>query len=231
MVRLLFKVCAAALLMAGTAAMAAESAVYTPGLVTFDELGSSQFVANVSPNYQGFSWGNGFVTWADTGHPSRYTTFQANSGTSFARADGSSFYFDGADFFLRDGAGTNDIYIFLYDQTGALVYNGRTEEFGRNHIVDTDRSRTFGAITNIDSAGLASIYSGQVSRVAFGWDGTDTKLSRNANDFGMDNIRYRAAQITTPPVSPVPEPNAVAMLLAGLGLMGAIARRRKTQTV
>ena len=32
-------------------------------------------------------------------------------------------------------------------------------------------------------------------------------------------------------VSPVPEPESLAMLLAGLGLVGTIARRRKTATV
>jgi hypothetical protein len=32
-------------------------------------------------------------------------------------------------------------------------------------------------------------------------------------------------------VSPVPEPESFAMLVAGLGLMGAIARRRSKSTV
>lgn len=224
-----FQLALSSILTLGISAVAAESPAYTPGVVTFDELGPSQFLSTVVPKYQGFTWGNGFVTWSDVGHPSRYTTFQVSRGTSIARADGAAFYFDGADFFLRDGAGTNDIYIFLYDQTGALVYDGREEKYGRNHIVDTDRLQTFGAITSIDKVGVATFYSGQVSLVAFGWDGTGSNLTGNANDFGMDNFRYRAAELaSTPPASPVPEPHVFAMLLAGLGIIGKVAKARKS---
>lgn len=230
MVRTLFKLSISAIVMLGVSSVAAESPVYTPGVVTFDELGSSQHISAITPKYEGFTWGNGFVTWSDMGHPSRYTTFQANAGTSISRADGTAFYFEGADFFLRDGAGTNDIYIFLYDQTGALVYNGREEKYGKNHIVDTNRLRTFGAITNVDNAGVAAFYSGQVSAVAFGWDTNGGNAGGNANDFGMDNLRYRAVALASaPPVSPVPEPHTYALLLAGLGFVGAAAKRRKTQ--
>lgn len=222
MIRSLFALLAAAAFLPALPALAADAPVYTSGVVTFDDLRAAQHVADVSPAYQGFSWGNGLVTWADVGHPSMYTTFQASAGTSIARADGSAFYFGGADFFLRDGAGSNDIYLFLYDQAGALVYNGFDEKYGKNHIVDTDRSQTFGAITNIDNAGNATFYSGLVSRVAFGWD-NNGGVAGNANDFGMDNFRYSA----TAPVAAVPEPETYAMLLAGMGLVGAMARRRK----
>jgi len=210
---------------AATAASSADLPVYAPGTVTFDDLGVGLHVADVSPSYQGFNWGNGLVTWSDVGHPSRYTTFQASAGTSISRADGSAFYFADANFFLRDGAGTNDIYLFLYDATGSLVYNGLTEKYGRNHIVDTDRSQTFGAITDIDKAGNATFYSGLVSRVAFGWD-NNGGVAGNANDFGMDNFRYSATVLASP-VAAVPEPESYAMLLAGLGLVGTIARRRR----
>lgn len=217
---------AAAALLLATGMAAAQTPDYTAGVVTFDELTASQHVASAASNYMGFNWAPGFVTWADAGS-SMYTTFQASAGTTLSRADKSAFYFDGADFFLRPGAGTNDIYIFLYDTKGALVYDGFKETYGRNHIVDTDRLQTFGAITGINSAGLASYYSGQVSAVAFGWDGSNTaNRNGNANDFGMDNLRFRATAFASP-VSPVPEPQSYAMLLAGLGLMGAIARRRR----
>lgn len=219
---------AAALLFA-PAAWAVDAPVYSAGVVTFDGLGTSQRMSTFA-GYEGFTWGAGLVTWSDVGHPSIHTTFQAAAGTSISRADGSAFYFDGADFFLRDGAGTNDIYLFLYDPTGALVYNGFEEDLGRNHIVDTQRNRTFGAITAVDSAGVATFYSGLVSRVAFGWDGSGTNLAGNANDFGMDNFRYRATALAADPlVSAVPEPESYAMLLAGLGLMASITRRRRNR--
>ena len=204
---------------------------YSAQVVTFNDLASSQRISDISPGYQGFNWGSGFVTWADAGHPSRYTTFNP-VGTTVTRADHQAFYFDGADFFLRDGAGTNDIYLFLYGEDGALVYNGREETYGKNHIVDTDRSRTFGAITGVDeTTGVATFYSGLVSAVAFGWDGSKAiNVAGNANDFGMDNFRYRSADpvsVPTPQVSAVPEMDTYAMMLTGLALMAGIARRRR----
>lgn len=205
---------------------------YSAGVVTFDDLSQVTHVSAVVPSYQGFAWGNGFVTWSDVGHPSMYTTFQANSGTSIARADHQGFYFDGADFFLRDGAGTNDIYLFLYDQNGNTLYHGFDEKFGKNHIVDTDRLQTFGAVVDVDKVtGAPTFYSGLVYSVAFSWD--NNNLAKNANDFGMDNFRYRAADAAAitepgmPQVSAVPEIETYTMLLAGFGLMGTIIRRRQ----
>lgn len=44
-----------------------------------------------------------------------------------------------------------------------------------------------------------------------------------SSSFAMDNVVYSAA------LAPVPEPETYAMLLAGLGLMGAVARRRSAK--
>jgi hypothetical protein len=49
----------------------------------------------------------------------------------------------------------------------------------------------------------------------------NTSLSGNDTSFAIDNL------IINGPVSPAPEPETYAMLLAGLGLVGFIARRRK----
>jgi hypothetical protein len=46
--------------------------------------------------------------------------------------------------------------------------------------------------------------------------------------FAIDNVVY--ATTLAPVPAPVPEPETYAMLLAGLGLMGAVARRRSTRT-
>lgn len=45
------------------------------------------------------------------------------------------------------------------------------------------------------------------------------------------SIFSRNGSIALPAVSPVPEPETYALLLAGLGLVGAAARRRRTSTV
>lgn len=47
-------------------------------------------------------------------------------------------------------------------------------------------------------------------------------LSGSAETYALDNVRYAVA-------APVPEPETYALMLAGLGVMGFIARRRKAQ--
>jgi hypothetical protein len=55
-------------------------------------------------------------------------------------------------------------------------------------------------------------------------------LGNFSNNAGTASIRFAAAQNETPPPPPpVPEPETYAMLLAGLGLMGVLARHRKQQ--
>jgi len=57
-------------------------------------------------------------------------------------------------------------------------------------------------------------------------------INRNTNpggnDFAVDDIFF-GTQSTVNPLNPVPEPETYAMLLAGLGLLGFAARRRKQQ--
>lgn len=65
---------------------------------------------------------------------------------------------------------------------------------------------------------------GQAAKSAFGVD-LDGSGSIGAGEFGQWSVNAAAGTVTF--MNPVPEPETYAMLLAGLGLMGAIARRRR----
>lgn len=232
MLHTLFKFAAATVLaLCGSAAFAETT--YTPGVVTFDSLSNSSGT-NIAAGYEGFTWGNGLFARTEPGAENDYVAFTSSGGRTILRTDGQGFYFESADFFLRPGADTNDFSLVLYgkDADGAVVtvYNGLTEKFGRNHIVydpaAPGKLATFQAILEGSNGKEAGAYSGLVYGVAIAFDNTGFK------DIGMDNFRYRAADALTtvppaPQVSAVPEIETYAMLLAGLGLMGTIIRRRQ----
>jgi hypothetical protein len=67
---------------------------------------------------------------------------------------------------------------------------------------------------------LSGTWSGIASGIKGNWEHQDVKVSLGGKTFSALN-----------PVSPVPEPESYAMLLAGLGLMGTIALRRKKSDV
>ena len=63
--------------------------------------------------------------------------------------------------------------------------------------------------------------------MAYSWTGIDKLVYTPTNGRFGTNVMMDQANITT--VSAVPEPESFAMLLAGLGLMGVVARRRSKQ--
>lgn len=61
------------------------------------------------------------------------------------------------------------------------------------------------------------------------FDAWDFNTKYGGQFFNHKSIALYALAVRTGDVSPAPEPETYAMLLAGLGLMGAVTRRRKTK--
>ncbi len=198
--------------------LAHAAPVYESSTLTFNDLANSAGGTHIASGYGGFNWGSSMYSMTPAGSENDFVAF-ANTGTFITRTDGQAFYFDGADFFLRPGADTNDFAFVLYGAGGATVYNGLTEKYGKNKINFGDPSSLFQPVTEVDNeAGPA--YSGLITGMAIAWD------NQSWGDFGMDNFRFRALASTPALVSAVPEPHTFAMLLLGLGLMGGAARRQ-----
>lgn len=90
-------------------------------------------------------------------------------------------------------------------QTGASEVN--TLGFGNTHNGDSVYDLTF---TFAHSASTLSVDFGVTGLVGYG--------RLNQQSWGLDNVAVA--------VTPIPEPSTYAMLLAGLGLLGFVARRR-----
>lgn len=102
-----------------------------------------------------------------------------------------------------------------YIATFALAGNQRNYPADNLVVSFGTASQTFSLASNV----AWNIYS--LSFTA----STNTNYTLNFNNAGGDNVGIVLDNVS---VSAVPEPETYAMLLAGLGLMGTIARRRKS---
>lgn len=115
-----------------------------------------------------------------------------------------------------DGAGTFAAYF------GPQQINVVGTVFGGGTV-----SQTFAVDQTINSGGTLNFTKNVVDRVTFSNLTSVTFSSSGAlypiyNGFTLDNISFAAT-------AAIPEPETYAMLLAGLGVMGAVARRRKAK--
>ncbi|TGD45200.1 VPLPA-CTERM sorting domain-containing protein [Pseudotabrizicola sediminis] len=79
--------------------------------------------------------------------------------------------------------------------------------------------------------GFTPLPSGEVTQFSGSWtsaSGIQINLGPDAWDVGISNISYSVAPVGPDTPSPVPLPAAGWLMLAGLGGLGAIARRRRT---
>ena len=119
------------------------------------------------------------------------------------------FYFDGADFWSRRGVdATGDFYFVLYND-GQVVYNGLEDK--KNGKMVFKGASSFMTV----AAGMP------IDAIGFAFDNDDY------DHLAMDNFRFRVDATTLGSVTAVPEPHTTAMLLAGLGVIGVMGRRRR----
>ncbi|MCL2162141.1 MAG: FxDxF family PEP-CTERM protein [Betaproteobacteria bacterium] len=191
-----------------------------PQVITFDETGSS-FFANTYPEVDYFnvftgqiaSSGlvSGFVGFAVSGYrhvadaiSTEWIAFNPNavSLSSFASASGELFNLDS--FWLAGAWGSQTLTITGYAD-GVLI--------------DT-------ATIGVSITAQEYFFSG--------FQGIDTFTIATGNDFVLDPLvsgsgrNWAMGSVT---ITAVPEPETYAMLLAGLGIVGAVARRRRIKAM
>jgi hypothetical protein len=98
---------------------------------------------------------------------------------------------------------------------GTLLSSGSNLGFGRFFDSAWDFTNVAG-LQNIGYAGTSVTYAFRAT--GEGWSGGDDE------SWGLDNFRVN---LTLPAVTPVPEPETYALMLAGLGAVGFVARRRR----
>jgi hypothetical protein len=122
----------------------------------------------------------------------------------------------------------NDIFTFTMPANGGSGYS--VFNFPIPGLVNTALtgvslfSNFDGILFNADDTVLTSITSNQ-NKMTLNW-GPSAAGSYYLNVTGIANGSMGGAYGVAIGVSPVPEPESYAMMLIGLGLMGAIARRR-----
>lgn len=109
--------------------------------------------------------------------------------------------------------------------TAGTVYTATFDLAGNQRNYPTDNLVvTFG--TASQTFNLASNVAWNTYSLSF-TASSDANYSLNFNNAGGDNVGIVLDNVS---VTAVPEPETYAMLLAGLGVMGAVARRRKAQS-
>lgn len=157
-----------------TAASPAAAPVQQAIVLGFDDFVADPVGIHMPAGYGGFIWGDRWFAMTNTVTGNNYLALGSGLSLWIQRADGTPFYFDGADFWSRRGLdAVGDFYFVLYYQ-GNTVYNGLTAKKGRQVFTGTPKL-------------LKPAYKGPVDGVAFAFDGN----GRDWNHLAMDNFRLR----------------------------------------
>ncbi len=170
-------------------------------VLTFDDINSGFGVVQLAQNYGGLNWdynSNWNLGWQVWNTNQFYYPAQTPPNVAFAHS-------------------TNIGVSFLTDSVFDGAYFGGSAQARYDLYLDSNlvHSSTFANMgTNGNPAAwVGSGYSGLVDRVQVVTNG-------GGADWVMDNFTYNST-------APIPEPETYAMMLAGLGMLGFMARRRK----
>lgn len=200
------------LALTGALALSAVSSFATT--LNFDEFKVSTSFANLSTtNYGGFTWSNFFVgdNTGDTGPG--YTTGAVSGINTAFNGGGNAATFSSATAFSLNEA----------------VFAGAWNDGLNLRIAATtadNQTLTKDLVLNTQSATDVVFNWNNLTSVSFvSSGGTPHAVYTNGKggtQFTLDNLTVNAT-------APVPEPETYALLLAGMGLVGAAVRRRKAQ--
>lgn len=166
--------------------------------ITFDDLPTATKEAEIADGYSGFNWDNFYIL---TPTSSTYSATGFANGVVSATNVAFNAWAEPAAFSSTAAFTFVSAYVTKAWDNGVTHFDGYV---GNTLTYSVDVTSTTAAPT------LAT----------FNWVGVTKVIVSDANKTGqsvIDNITVAA----------VPEPETYAMLLAGLGLMGAVARRRK----
>jgi hypothetical protein len=185
--------------------------VYGAATLTFEEFGNAG-VGIPLTTYQGFSFDAGtYVTTAGPiDAPNNYLTM--TDPATIRRGDGLAFYFDSVDYSAR-GGDTREFFFIYHFADGSSLDNRNTNS------ADPGNFKTSVGSVLTEASGISDRLITSFSIVS--------KQPDDITLVGLDNFRFRVEQAEL--ATPVPEPETYAMLLAGLGLMGWVGRRRSRQ--
>ncbi len=171
----------------------------------FDDLGNQGTTGTPITTYQGFTFDSGsYLVTAPDGN-NYLTTVNALTVT---RTDGGAFRFDSVDYGARGGE-TRE-YFFLYTFADGSTFNGSN----LNASAAGNFKTSVGDILT-ESSGSTQL----ITRLTVLGKQTETA---DYTYLALDNLKVGVT------VSPVPEPGMGALMAAGMGLLGMIARRRRT---
>ena len=189
----------------------AGAADYTPITLNFDDLNTSTGAGLPMATYNGFTFDDGtyYINTPTSigGVSGNYLI--TNNALTIRRSDNKAFYFDAVDHAMRGGE-TRE-YFFVFNFADGTSFSGA----GLN-TADNGNFRNSDGTTEL--SGTDKLIS------SFSVVGKQTETA-DYSYLALDNFQFRVEQAVV--TTPVPEPEIYAMMLAGLGLMGWVGRRRR----